>query len=56
MGLAGPSLREKRSPTMSEIVIRTVEDLRAGRTSWRVLLMLITPAFAAGVAAGLVRP
>lgn len=39
---------------MSEIVIRTVEDLRTGRTSWRVLLMLNVPAFVAGIAAGLV--
>lgn len=39
---------------MSEIVVRTVEDLRTGRTSWRVLLMLNLPAFAAGVIAGLV--
>jgi hypothetical protein len=38
---------------MSEIVVRTVHDLRMGRTSWRVLLMLSVPAFAAGVAAGL---
>lgn len=41
---------------MSEIVIRTVEDLRTGRTSWRVLLFLALPALAAGIAAGLVRP
>jgi len=40
---------------MSEIVVQTVEDLRQGRTSWRVLLMLNVPAFAAGVVAGLVR-
>ena len=38
---------------MSEIVVRTVEDLRWGRTSWRVLLMLTVPAFLAGVLAGL---
>ena len=39
---------------MSEIVSRTVQDLRMGRTSWRVLLMLSVPAFAAGIVAGLV--
>jgi hypothetical protein len=39
---------------MSEIVSRTVQDLRMGRTSWRVLLMLSIPAIAAGIAAGLV--
>ena len=38
---------------MSEIVVRTVQDLRMGRTSWRVLLMLSVPAFVAGIAAGL---
>jgi hypothetical protein len=40
---------------MSEIVIRTAQDLRAGRTSWRVLLLLNVPAFAAGIAAGLLQ-
>ena len=38
---------------MSELVIRTIDDLRGGRQSWRVLLMLTVPAFAAGIAAGL---
>jgi hypothetical protein len=38
---------------MSEIVVQTLEDLRGGRTSWRVLLMLFVPAFAAGVLASL---
>ncbi|HEX6098000.1 MAG TPA: hypothetical protein VF432_16860 [Thermoanaerobaculia bacterium] len=40
---------------MSELVVRTVQDLRAGRTSWRVLVVLNVPAFAIGVAAGLVQ-
>jgi hypothetical protein len=39
---------------MSEIVVQTVHDLRTGRTSWRVLLMLSVPAFAAGILTGLV--
>lgn len=38
---------------MSELVTRTMNDLRGGRQSWRVLLMLTLPAFAAGIAAGL---
>lgn len=37
---------------MRHIISLTVSDLHAGRTSWRVLLMLIVPAFAAGLAAG----
>ena len=39
---------------MSEIVVQTVEDLRAGSTSWRVVLILAVPAFVAGILAGLV--
>jgi hypothetical protein len=39
---------------MSEMINRTVDDLRSGRTSWRVLLLLIVPAFAAGLSAGLI--
>ena len=38
---------------MSEIVVQTLEDLRGGRTSWRVLLLVFIPAFAAGLLAGL---
>lgn len=38
---------------MSRLVIHTLDDLRGGRQSWRVLLMLAIPAFAVGVAAGL---
>jgi hypothetical protein len=38
---------------MSELVHRTIVDLRVGRESWRVLLLLSLPAFAAGIAAGL---
>lgn len=41
---------------MTAIFIRTVEDLRTGRTSWRVLLILTLPALAAGIVAGLVPP
>lgn len=39
---------------MSEIVTQAVEDLRAGSTSWRVVLILAVPAFVAGILAGLV--
>jgi hypothetical protein len=38
---------------MSELVIHTLEDLRIGRQSWRVRLVLLIPAFAAGIAMGL---
>ena len=38
---------------MSELVTRTLDDLRGGRQTWRVMLMLAVPAFAAGIAAGL---
>lgn len=38
---------------MSHLVIRTLDDLRGGRESWRVLLLLSIPAFAAGLIAGL---
>ncbi len=38
---------------MSRLVLHTLDDLRGGRQSWRVLLMLTIPAFAAGIAAGL---
>jgi hypothetical protein len=38
---------------MSRLVIHTLDDLRGGRQSWRVLLMLAVPAFVAGVTAGL---
>lgn len=38
---------------MSELIVNTFEDLRTGRTSWRVLLLLVIPAFAAGFSAGL---
>ena len=38
---------------MSELVHRTIHDLRGGRETWRVLLLLSLPAFAAGIAAGL---
>jgi hypothetical protein len=38
---------------MSRIVLHTLDDLRGGRHSWRVLLMLAVPAFAVGIATGL---
>lgn len=38
---------------MSELVVQTVQDLRAGRTSWRVIAMLTLPAFVVGIATGL---
>lgn len=38
---------------MSHFVFRTLDDLRGGRQSWRVLLLVTAPAFAAGIAAGL---
>lgn len=38
---------------MSALVHRTLDDLRGGRQSWRVLLMLTLPAFAVGIATGL---
>lgn len=38
---------------MSELVHRTIHDLRGGRETWRVLLLLSLPAFIAGIAAGL---
>lgn len=39
---------------MSELIVRTVHDLRCGRTSWRVLLLLTIPALFIGVMAGLI--
>lgn len=38
---------------MSELIVKTVQDLRFGRTSWRVVLLLSIPALVAGVVAGL---
>lgn len=38
---------------MSELFSNTVNDLRWGRTSWRVLLLLSLPAFVVGVTAGI---
>ena len=40
---------------MSELIAKTVEDMRWGRTSWRVLLALALPALATGIAAGLLQ-
>jgi hypothetical protein len=38
---------------MSQLVLHTLDDLRGGRQTWRVRLMLVVPAFVAGIAAGL---
>lgn len=38
---------------MTHLVFRTIDDLRGGRQSWRVVLLVTLPAFAAGLAAGL---
>ena len=38
---------------MSRMVNLTLQDLRGGRHSWRVLLALSLPSFFAGFAAGL---
>jgi len=38
---------------MSELIVKTVEDLRWGRASWRVMTMLSIPALVAGLIAGL---
>lgn len=40
---------------MSQIVSATLQDLRGGRQSWRVLLLLTLPAFVAGLGAGLLQ-
>ena len=44
---------------MSELLVKTasktVSDLRWGRMSWRVLLLLSLPAFVVGLAAGLLQ-
>jgi hypothetical protein len=39
---------------MSRIIHQTLTDLRWGRESWRVLLLLSLPALAAGIATGLI--
>jgi hypothetical protein len=38
---------------MTQFVGATLADLRVGRQSWRVLLLLSLPAFLVGIAAGL---
>lgn len=38
---------------MSRIVSQTLDDLRGGRQSWRVIVLVSIPALLAGVAAGL---
>ena len=39
---------------MSRLITNVVDDLHAGRQSWRVMLLLTIPALAAGFIAGLV--
>lgn len=39
---------------MSRLVHETIHDLRWGRQSWRVLLLLSLPALTTGIAVGLV--
>lgn len=39
---------------MSRLISSVVNDLHAGRQSWRVILLLTIPALAAGFLAGLV--
>ena len=34
---------------MSVVIERTMDDLRRGRHSWRVSVMLFVPAFAVGI-------
>jgi hypothetical protein len=43
------------SELINQTIHQTMEDLRGGRESWRVLLLLAIPAFAAGLAAGLMQ-
>jgi hypothetical protein len=40
---------------MNALIVRTMHDLRGGRETWRVFALLCLPAFAAGVAAGVIR-
>ena len=39
---------------MSELITHTVSDLRAGKTSWRVMALLFLPALALGITLGLI--
>lgn len=41
--------------TVNGVLGKTVADMRSGRTSWRVMLVLTIPAFISGIAAGLSR-
>lgn len=40
---------------MNQILNETINDLRGGIQSWRVILLVTLPAFAAGLGAGLIR-
>lgn len=46
--------RTKEKSPMSELIAQTVDELRAGRTGWRVRLLLGVPALLAGMMVGLV--
>lgn len=37
---------------MSELIVKTIDDLHHGRTSWRVYALLNIPALIAGFIAG----
>lgn len=39
--------------TLNDVLVKAVADMRTGRTSWRVMLVLAIPGFLAGIAAGL---
>jgi hypothetical protein len=40
---------------MTAFIHHTVDDLRAGRSSWRVLIFVSLPSFAVAFGAGLLR-
>lgn len=40
---------------MNTLIVRTMIDLRSGRQTWRVFVLVCLPAFATGIVAGIVR-
>ena len=40
---------------MNSMMTKTIDDLRGGRQTWRVLLILLVPAFATGLGLGIIR-
>ena len=40
---------------MSKLLSHTVDDLRNGSTTWRVMMMLCAPALLVGLCIGLIR-